>query len=132
MLSRTSHRLRTILSICGLILPFAAAVSAAAGAAPNRVERVEAKKVCMINDALFVKDQIPVVVDGRTHYGCCEMCKERLAKNPAARSAVDPVSGKKVDKALAVIGAGPDGSIVYFENEKNLAEYTARRAAAAQ
>ncbi len=84
---------------------------------------VEAKKVCMVNNQLFEKDQIPIAVEGKTYYGCCEMCKERLAKDAAARTAVDPVTGKKVDKAKAVIAALPDGKVLYFESEKTLAEY---------
>lgn len=84
---------------------------------------VEAKKVCMVNNQLFEKDQIPISVEGKTYYGCCEMCKERLAKDAAARTAVDPVTGKKVDKAKAVIAALPDGKVLYFESEKTLAEY---------
>jgi len=39
------------------------------------------------------------------------------------RQAVDPVSKKTVDKATAVIGAQPDGSVLYFENAANLARY---------
>lgn len=92
-------------------------------AKPNNLKRVETKKVCMINNQIFEKDQIPVEVQGRTYYGCCEMCKERLAKDAAARTAVDPVSGKEVDKAKAVIAAKPDGSVLYFESEENMEKY---------
>lgn len=87
------------------------------------LRRAEAKKVCMVNDAVFEKDQIPVAVEGKTYYGCCAMCKERLAKDAEARTGVDPVSGKKVDKATAVIGVREDGSVLYFESEKTFAEY---------
>jgi YHS domain-containing protein len=90
------------------------------------LKRVETKKVCMINNQVFEKDQIPVEVEGRTYYGCCEMCKERLAKDAAARSAVDPVTGKTVDKATAVIAAQADGSVLYFESEETLAKYEGR------
>jgi len=83
--------------------------------------------VCMVNDMDMGKAQIPVTVEGQTYYGCCAMCKERLAKDAAVRSAIDPVSGKSVDKAKAVIGKRPDGSVLYFESEKNLREYAARR-----
>ena len=48
------------------------------------LKRVETKKVCMVNNQVFEKDQIPVAVDGKTYYGCCEMCKERLAKGAKA------------------------------------------------
>jgi YHS domain-containing protein len=88
-----------------------------------KVERVEAKKVCMVNDAVFPSDQIPIEVKGRTYYGCCEMCKGRLSNDPQVRWAVDPVSKKRVDKALAVIGAKPDGKVLYFESEKTLRQY---------
>lgn len=87
------------------------------------VVRAETKKVCMVTNQLFDRDQIPIKVEDRTYFGCCEMCKERLAKDAAVRKAVDPVSGKEVDKAKAVIGARKDGSVVYFENEGNLKKY---------
>ena len=104
-----------------LVLVLAALVAGSAFAAP--LKRVETKKVCMINNQVFEKDQIPVQVEGRTYYGCCEMCKERLAKDKAAREATDPVTGKTVDKAKAVIGAQPDGSVFYFESEETLKKY---------
>lgn len=96
--------------------------SFAASAVENLV-RVENKKVCMVTNMLFPRDQIPVQHAGKTYYGCCENCKQTLAQDATARSATDPVSGKKVDKATAVIGAWPDGSVVYFENQKNLERF---------
>jgi YHS domain-containing protein len=87
------------------------------------LQRVETKKVCMVNNQVFEKDQIPVTVEGKTYYGCCEMCKERLSKDAAIRSAIDPVTGKPVDKATAVIAALPDGKVLYFESEKTLEQY---------
>lgn len=90
-----------------------------------KLVRAEAKKVCMVNDQVFERDQIPVAVEGKTYYGCCAMCKERLAKDAGARTAVDPLSGKKVDKAKAVIAAREDGSVLYFESEKSFEKYLA-------
>ena len=89
----------------------------------NKLIKVEPKKVCMVNDRLFEKDQIPVKVEGRTYYGCCKMCEKALKEKEEFRMALDPVSGKKVDKAAAVIGALRDGTTLYFENEKNLESY---------
>ncbi len=88
------------------------------------LRKVDAKKVCMINDQYLERDQIPVEVDGKTYYGCCPMCKARLKNDPATRYAIDPVSGKKVDKALAVIGVTADGTAYYFENESNLERFS--------
>lgn len=93
------------------------------GARTAALQQVETRKVCMINNQVFEKDQIPVEVEGRTYYGCCDMCKERLAKDPASRQAVDPVTGRTVDKSEAVIGMLPDGSVLYFESQETLEKY---------
>lgn len=85
--------------------------------------RVEAKYVCMPNNKRFEKEQIPIEIDNKTYYGCCKMCVNMLKLDPDTRSAVDPVSGRQVDKAVAVIGAAPDKTVYYFENEKNLRKY---------
>jgi YHS domain-containing protein len=111
---------RSVTVLAVLMASFLAAVAAHAA---DQVTRVESKKVCMINDASMANDLIPVDVDGKTYYGCCAMCKERLEKDAASRFAVDPVSGKKVDKSKAVIGALPGAKVVYFENEENLVAY---------
>ena len=91
----------------------------------DRVVVVQSKMVCMINNHSMGNEQIPVEIDGKTYYGCCAMCKEKLAKDEESRYAIDPVSGKKVDKAKAVIGALPGAAVLYFENEANLEKYNA-------
>jgi YHS domain-containing protein len=79
--------------------------------------------VCMVNNQFMGQPQIPIEVEGRTYYGCCEMCKGRLAGDPASRSATDPVSGSPVDKATAVIGRDNSGRTLYFENDQTFAAY---------
>ena len=110
-----------------LILLFLCGITIAADEqkTDNKVTKVEPSKVCMVNNHAFDKDQIPVTVEGKTYYGCCEMCKKTLAENADARMSTDPVSGKQVDKAKAVIGAKADGTTLYFENEENLEKYNA-------
>jgi YHS domain-containing protein len=97
-------------------------------AAPaDGVTRVaDTDKVCMMNDRYMGTAQIPVDVNGKRYYGCCAMCKERLAKDRQARVAKDPVSGKEVDKATALIAKRADGSVLYFESEASLKKYEAR------
>ncbi|MFP5245265.1 MAG: hypothetical protein ACLGH0_01130 [Thermoanaerobaculia bacterium] len=87
------------------------------------LQKVEPKTVCMINEHAMGKDQIPVEVEGKTYYGCCEMCKKALASDASKRVAVDPVTGKQVDKASAVIAAQEDGRVFYFESDETLAKY---------
>src|SRR4030095_12571146 len=98
-----------------------AALTVVRPASADPLKRVPAKRVCMVNNTLFDKDQIPVAVEGKTYFGCCEMCKGRLAQDASIRAAHDPVSGKSVDKAKAVLGATPDGKILYFESDKTFA-----------
>ncbi|HET7712711.1 MAG TPA: hypothetical protein VFL80_12335 [Thermoanaerobaculia bacterium] len=115
-------------AIVASMLLLAAAV-ALAGNDAGTLKKVEPSKVCMINEQFMDKEQIPVEVEGKTYFGCCEMCKKALAGDPNTRHAVDPVSGKTVDKAVAVIGADAKGKVFYFENEKNLKKYNARKKA---
>jgi YHS domain-containing protein len=120
MLKRT-----TLLTVIALFL--AAVAFAADNAAPTtRLEKVEPKTVCMVNERHMAKDQIPVDVDGKTYYGCCEMCKKALATDAAKREAVDPQSNKKVDKATAVIAKQEDGKVFYFENDESLNKWNAK------
>lgn len=87
------------------------------------LKRVEAKYVCMMNNAVFEKEQMAIEVDGKTYYGCCAMCKERLEKDASARQAADPLSGNAVDKATAIIGEH-NGEVYYFENEENFKKFS--------
>jgi YHS domain-containing protein len=80
-------------------------------------------QVCMINNQYMGKPQIPVVVGGKTYFGCCAMCKQKLETDPSARTATDPVSGQPVDKASAVIARNADNKVFYFESEGTLRRY---------
>jgi YHS domain-containing protein len=102
-------------------LPVAALAQDSAKASP--LERVDAKYVCFVTKHRFDKEQLPVAVEGKTYYGCCGMCKAKLTEDAAQRCDVDPVSGAKVDKATAVIGADSKGNVYFFENEENLKKY---------
>jgi YHS domain-containing protein len=103
--------------------PAAAPVSASA-ALPAGMTRIgDPSQVCMVNDQFMGKPQIPVQVEGRTYYGCCPACKERLETQPAIRTATDPVTGEEVDKARAVIVQDASGKIFYFASEASLQRY---------
>jgi len=113
------------------VLAFTAVSAAAAGGAAraaqgdNGLVQVEAKYVCMVNNQRYDKEQIAIEVEKATYYGCCDMCKEKLRNDPKSRFAVDPVSGKKVNKAKAVIGASSDGKVYYFESVANMKKFKA-------
>ena len=83
----------------------------------------DVSQVCMVNDQFMGKPQIPIAVEGRTYYGCCAMCKDRLGNDPKARTARDPVTGEQVDKATAVIVQDRAGKVMYFASEDTLNRY---------
>jgi len=100
--------------------------SAAARPAPSTsalTQVTDASLVCMINNQFMASPQIPVPVDGKTYYGCCAGCKAKLESDPSVRVAVDPVTQKPVDKALAVLGKTDTGAVLYFENQRTFASY---------
>ena len=92
-------------------------------ATTQQLERVENKYVCMVNDRAFANIQIPVPVGETTYYGCCLGCVSTLKNDATSRTATDPVTGKEVDKATAVVGALPDRTVLYFESEETMRQY---------
>lgn len=78
---------------------------------------VPSNLVCMVNNAYMGKQQIAVPFNGKTYYGCCEMCKNRIPQDAAVRKATDPVTGRPVDKASAyIVITGDNGEVSYFES----------------
>ncbi len=77
------------------------------------------EQVCMVNNAYMGKKQIPVAFDGKTYYGCCQMCVKRIQTERIARFAKDPVTGEEVDKAKAYIAPAAPGKdeVYYFKSE---------------
>merc|ERR1712232_951318 len=87
--------------------------------------RVKSSYVCYVNNNYMGKEQIPVEVDGKTYYGCCQGCVGNLKKNRAPRYATDPLTGREVDKATAYIVLKPNGNgkVLYFESEENYLKF---------
>ena len=93
-------------------------------ALPAGLSRVaDLSQVCMVNDQFMGRPQIPVEVDGRTYFGCCAMCQQRIQSEPAVRAAQDPVTGEPVDKARAIIVQDAAGKLFYFASEATLRDY---------
>jgi YHS domain-containing protein len=96
------------------------------------LKKVDPKKVCTVMDRVFSQDLTPVEVKGHTYYSLCGMCSDQLKQDAAARTAVDPVTGKKVDKATALPAADRDGAVYYFESSKTLEQYQSGKRAPAK
>lgn len=93
-----------------------------------QVKRVETSQVCMVNDTFMNKPQIPVMVEGKTYYGCCEGCVGRLKGDRSVRFSKDPATGREVDKAAAYITTQPDGTVLYFESMETAKKYESQQA----
>lgn len=91
--------------------------------AAEKLEIVPTNKVCMVTNMVFPRPQIPVVHAGKTYYGCCENCKKTLSEDASSRIGTDPVTGKSIDKAKAVIAAREDGSVLYFGSKSTYEQY---------
>jgi len=80
--------------------------------------------VCMVNNAYMGTPQIEVPVNGKTYYGCCEMCVGKLNNDENARMGEDPLSGKMIDKSQAyIVLSSEDGAVAYFESEDSYKKY---------
>lgn len=83
------------------------------------------KLICMVNNTYMGIDQIPVMVENKTYYGCCENCVAAINTDKTVRMAIDPLSKVDVDKATAIITMNPEkkGGVLYFESEQNAKEF---------
>lgn len=87
-------------------------------------DHVPNELVCMVNNAYMGENQMPVPVDGKTYYGCCEMCVGRLNEDESSRLAIDPNSGNEVDKSEAyIVIADDNGKVNYFESRESFESY---------
>jgi len=75
----------------------------------NVGDKVPNKQVCMVNNAYMGKDQFEVPYDGKTYYGCCNMCVERIPNDEA--------------NAYIVL-KDQQGNVDYFENEENYKKFS--------
>ncbi len=114
-----------LLALMMVLTAFAPAMAADTGHAQDGtwLKPTEAQYVCMMNNKLFDKPQIAIDIEGKTYYGCCPMCADKLKNDVSLRTATDPVSGKQIDKSSAVIGADTHGMTYYFESKENFDKF---------
>lgn len=81
--------------------------------------------VCMINNRFLNSEQIPVPINGKTYYGCCEGCVKVLKEDSLSHYTYDPLTHQHVDKAIAFIIGKPGSKegVLYFASESNANEY---------
>jgi len=87
--------------------------------------KLKSELVCMVNDTYMGTMQIPILVDNKTYYGCCEMCKDKLRNGDEHRYAQDPLTKEKVDKASAfiVLESAKSERVLYFSSIETFKKY---------
>jgi len=87
--------------------------------------RLKSSLVCYVNNQFMGVEQIPVEVDDKIYYGCCEGCVDKIKNMREVRYALDPLSGNEVDKAEAYIVLKPNGNgqVLYFQSKENYLKY---------
>ena len=122
-------RLNAPAYLAGLVLALAVSLAAGvtrAAAAPPTVSVPERTRVCMMQDTVMAGPAVPLTHNGKSYFGCCEMCKAKIAAEPERYTlARDPVTRAVVDKATAAL-LSVDGRVLYFESESTRARYTER------
>ena len=86
----------------------------------HSIREVSPSSVCMVNNKALDSEQEAFKIGNDTYYGCCKMCSKKFAKDDSKRYAIDPVSGVKINKANAILGADSKNNVHYFENRENL------------
>ncbi|MCC6503740.1 MAG: hypothetical protein IT362_11495 [Deltaproteobacteria bacterium] len=117
-------RVSALIGVIAVVLALQSySVAGTRAKSPVEVKPVETSQVCMVNDTYMNKPQIPVTVEGKTYYGCCEGCVGRLKGDRSVRFSKDPVTGQEVDKAAAYITMQPDGTVLYFKSMETAKKY---------
>lgn len=116
-----------LLAVGAPVFTHAANPKAASKPAKQSIEPVKHSDVCMVQNRYGIMKMIPVPIDGKTYYGCCQGCVARLKFRPEVRFAKDPVTGKDIDKASAFIVGNPDGTVTYFESRDTAEEFFSSR-----
>jgi YHS domain-containing protein len=93
---------------------------------PEPGKIIEHKVVCMASNVYMGKEQLEVIINGKTYYSCSPHCTNQLQSQNNVRLATDPLSKKTIDKADAFISMSPDsvGAILYFESNENMKHYS--------
>lgn len=115
------------LILFGIFLVFSAPAYAAQPAKPaeskQAMEPVKHSEVCMVQNRYGIMKMIPVEVDGKMYYGCCQGCVGKLKFRPDVRFGKDPLTGNQVDKSSAFIVGHEDGTVTYFESRETAEKF---------
>ncbi len=111
------------LAVGGFVFFVTRPVSTEATAGREGMRLADRTRVCMLQDTLQTQAGLPYEHQGKTYYLCCGGCLAAFKAGVAQYStAVDPVTGARVDKATAPIYAYR-GHAYFFVSEETLARF---------
>lgn len=93
------------------------------GPASQWLRKVSLDEVNMATNRHAGSIQARVTIDGRAYFATGDGYAAALANNAASRSAVDPYSGNRIDKASAAAYADASGRVMYFESEASYNDF---------
>lgn len=93
------------------------------GPATQWLKRVSLEEVNMVSNRHIGTKQASISIDGRTYFGAGEGYASTLKENAAVRTAVDPYTNKRIDKASATAYADASGRVFYFESEGSYSDF---------
>src|SRR3546814_9013782 len=71
-------------------------------AIPEENQVLDHSLICMVSSSFRGKQQLPVIINGKTYYAYCQTCVWKLNHVSELRYATDPLTGEKIDKASAI------------------------------
>ncbi|MGZ2369478.1 hypothetical protein ACXR6G_06805 [Ancylomarina sp. YFZ004] len=82
--------------------------------------------VCMLGGDIKTKPTLPIEINSKTYWGCCQNCLGKLQRNENnALYALDPLSGESVNKADAIIRQDPQNNkrVFFFKSNETYNQY---------
>lgn len=91
---------------------------------PNLGDSIAHMKVCMASNMYIGGKQMEVPYGNKMYFACSQHCIHQLGID-SIRYTIDPVSERKVDKAISIVSLHPDktGEIIYFESQHTYNKY---------
>jgi YHS domain-containing protein len=112
-----------VFSLGGFALFLTRPTSTEATAGRDGMRLADRARVCMLQDTIQAQAGLAYEYQGKTYYLCCGGCLAAFKAGVAQYStAVDPVTGAKVDKATAPIYAYR-GYVYFFASEEALVRF---------
>jgi len=87
------------------------------------LRKVDNKAVNMVTNRIWGGEQKLVSLDGKGYYVPNDEYGFAFDRNPSLRFATDPLTGKRIDKSVALAYADYEGNVLYFESSESYRDF---------